>query len=311
MADNWSPSVLTLASQGDWATWTFDIPDSTAVEHLNGDNTALNGRIAIRGAFPGPSASAGLAVLVNDGWYKNMQAATSPSGWVSADRFQLLTADIVQGWQAVGLDDAGAFASAYGFGYPIPAGVTGPFVVGTNTIRVLNLGFTSAEIDFVYIGTGESTVSVPGLGSGDAAESPPTGFAGHVDPNVDTDINSDSDRQWLLKAPEASTGTAERSLITAKKFCPRASTFLPKVLLTDLFGSPITGATLWLHDPNTGTLTSTTTDGDGIAELDLAFLSSAQFFYLGDDDWIPTTLNVSSDERINCGGWHVGNVGLG
>jgi hypothetical protein len=69
MADNWSSSVLVLAP-GDWAKWTFTIPDTQAAESLNGIN---GGRCNFQARGRLRSGLYALARMINDLHGKIMQ----------------------------------------------------------------------------------------------------------------------------------------------------------------------------------------------------------------------------------------------
>lgn len=312
MADEWSGSVVTLAGQGDWAEWTFTVPDSTAADHLNGDNAGVSGAIGIRGALPGPDTTALLVVIVNNAWIKNMEdpgPVASPGSspdWVSADRFQLLTANTFQGFGTVNVNPFGILSGPLSDVYPFTLPLGDPFVVGTNTIRILNIGATAIEIDFLYLATA-AVIGVPGFGDDDVAEPPPTGYAGHTDPTPS--VQPTADLEWILEGGSAATGTADFAFLVPEKFCPRSigTIVTTKIRLTD-GGSPIVGETVWLLG---ATLVSATTDSDGIAELDLESGNNGEFFYLGSQDWMPCATTVPGDARIGCNGWHVGRIGVG
>lgn len=310
MADNWSASTVTLTNEGDWAKWTMDVPDDATRDDMNVATTLSAG---FRGALSGPSLSAVFGLVVNDTVFFGSMDPTlafSTAGWISADRF-------------VGLGSGGGITwSAAEFPYNGPSfdfeftttdiSDAAPFVTGTNTIRLLSFGrnFDHAsepiEVDFVAIsvnaGTGSTTTN-----SDSIADTPPAYFAAHVNPDPDP-LDPFAGPLWLLKAPDATTGTAAASVITVEKFCAAVGGGVnTKVRLTGA-GDPISG-TVWVYDQGTLSTQSASVDGNGEATFVLSDNGDATYFYGGSDDWAPCMFTVDKDDRIGCGsGWYLGQI---
>lgn len=322
MADNWSASTLTLANKGDWAKWSFDVPDAAAAAKLNGDNTGLNRQIGLRGALTAASLSAKLAVVVNDVAVMGFNLAAvgtvhSFSGWVSANRYAHL-----------GTGFAGSFVVDFATPQSASAFVN-LFAVGTNAIRIISFDNEDVEIDFLGIQVadvsgfppffqvpvpfpGPSTPTGP-YGNDSASQSTPAGFAAHVNPDGDFPSAPDN-YAWLLKAPDATTGAVQPSSLQVRKFCPAGAVINTWIRLHDSGGSPIVGAPLLVIDELLATATPYVTDVNGEAAFDVAAHGGAHsydFSYGGDDDNAPALVVVPNDIEIGCNGWHVGRIGVG
>lgn len=309
MADNWS-TPLTLTNAGDWAKWSMDIPDDASRDGLNDIATGI---YALRAAFSGPDLEAILGVSINDKVFLlgsgPRPTATSPSssGWISADRF---------GAVAFGNGSAAFFAVEFPalllFDVSIVDGT--PFVTGTNTIRLLHFGRASdlgaepVEVDFLQFGLGiGGDISPSSIGDDTHVETKPAAFDPHVNPDP---WPPHAGSLWLLKAPEASTGSAAQSLIEVEKYCfAVGGTINAKVRLTGS-GSPISG-TVWAYDHNFQTSQSASVDGNGEATFVMDPDGDSTFFYGGSDDWAPSMVTVLEDDRIGCrSGWYLGQIAM-
>lgn len=309
MPDEWSSSVATLTGRGDWIRWDFTIPDGATADDFNGDPDFTRSYLAIRLGMTAASRSAIIVVIINDTIALNLSGGfvSSSGSWVSANRFLFDERSVTPGFRVTDASLAGTPFTVLGLA---------PFVVGTNTIRLLSLGRNPdaadepIEVDFMFLDTG----SVPDLarfgvavGTDAAAETAPAAFATHVNGNPFS--SPQDDHGWLLKAPSGTTGTAGMPTLRVLRFCPSTAGNITAILKITDGTNPVSGL-VGVYDQTAVTVQTATLVG-GKAEFTFPDTSDIVFWYAGTDDWMPLSVRLEDGYRVGCNGWHVGRIGVG
>lgn len=308
MADNWSASVTTLSGPGDYIEWSVDVPDDTTRDALNCGGAGINQRLRLRyGATVSAFGTQYVMFQVNDSAARVLidglteRITTNPATWVSADRFETFDATSY-GWKISCLRDPSVQAqngrpSNAGVAY-YPSGIapSGPWVTGTNKLRLIHGGGNGGsavafEVDFVEIDAGPSVgFNTFGGDTNDVAESKPGDFDSHVD--WDPFVGWHSFPAVLLKAPDGTTGHAALADITSSY--PPVGVELDHLLgitiVSDETSDPATG-TVFVEDLGGGfTTTPYTLDGSGSCVVNVPN-SNCVVYYGGDDlvapDYVP------------------------
>lgn len=216
-ADSWSVAPVTLA-KGQWIKWSFDVPTQEAADDLNGAALATRWNWDLRAALPEVNVRANYVLMVNDFLAPHDGAPGTTAhnlNWFADRRFALAGYLNYQGFLMGNVSHCGTMPPA-GYG-----GGGGPirsvFVVGTNTIRILNLGgthFTNQgcnftedvplEIDVLRL-CFNGHVSGSPFGTPGQVEPKPGDFDSHVNP--DPMASGDPGTNViLLKPSEGTTG---------------------------------------------------------------------------------------------------------
>lgn len=298
MSDNWSPSFVSLATAGDWATWEFTL-DATTAAKMNG-NPSVTATIEVRYAVTvaGDINDADFLVMVNDfvvGLFGT--TAWSPTTWSSAARFgAIVTGSGGFADFATPANDRQIFAP-----YAVPGWKT-----GSNTIRVLNRGGVPIDIDYIalYPDGGPSQGSTPGV-----IETAPSGFLTHVDGT--SLLPKSSSASWYRRGDQVidSGSYSHTTTIDLDAICPvDPDDYIARVHVHD--GAAEATGRIGATNSNTGADITAADLAAGHARIfGNGNTINVAIWYGGDDDFPPAVYELGGWPPTwtgGCGGWAVG-----
>lgn len=309
MADNWS-TFATLASKGDYLAWSveLDADDADQLNYVVSDISFAYAQVAVRAARQGADDVARVGVIINDFVIAGDGGPVDQNqggDWNDAGRFWINQFNVPPNgpdFSAASLTNTPS--GVFGLGRPL-TGIL-PWAAGANVVKVMNFGPDAVDIDFVSL----QTVVASSLSSlEDTAETKPSDYDAHTNGTTRTGLGPT--RWWFLKAPDGSAGTAADATLDVTKLCPHGADEVRIGVHVHDGGTPLSGE-VGSYGSAIDAYAAAALDGDGRA-LVTAPSSDPPIpnvvWFGGNDDYGPET--GGGDAFHGCGGWHVGNVGMG
>lgn len=312
MSDNWS-AYTRLDNRWDYLKWTFTLGSDDA-DRLNGLVDEDDGDFTIRAAKLDAADSPDQLYSIND-WLCAFDGFGSGSQ-TDDDRFMY-----APGVNPTGNSNQILYRSAGdALNVRLIAGDPGedkrPFVTGTNTIKVINNSDDPFDVDHMMLVTHGRNL-YPGTKDQVTGEASPAAYAAY--PNgtawgsgASYPYFQTGSYRWFLKAPDATTGSmADEPTVDPISLCLHGDNLVYRVRL-HVDGTPVEGDVGLGFWTGAASVFDRQTLIDGRATLTIPYSPSADiaFWFGGNDTTQPADASIDGSSPFNCGGWHIGRIGV-